>query len=120
MSFNKRLIPRVMTALTQRKRAGSQMKAAFQISLRPLLVNDMTCVAPHIKGFVPAAVRRNVQPLIVAFEAKVFLLSASERFAQMVLVRGGMGIVAKGAIPPNRRMQHLARAGLLVRVAFQA
>ena len=70
---------------------------------------------------MPASIYRDIQPLIVASETKVLLCAAGERFKQVILIRGIMGVMAQGAIPGDGRMQHpLSGSGFFIGMAFQA
>jgi hypothetical protein len=115
------LIFYVMTAHAQLVWLCAQVQIGFRISRCSLFVNDVTGVASHIKRGMPAPICGVVLPLVVTFEAKVFLTVPGEGFKQMILVWGIVGVMAYGAIPGDRRMQQpLSGSGFLVGMALQA
>jgi hypothetical protein len=118
---DKRLARHIMAPYAERVRVGTQMKIGFRISPRSLFVNDVTGVAPHIEGGMPAPIRGNAQPVAVTFEAEVLLLVPRKRFDQVVLIGGIMRIMARRAIPGNWRVQQsFSRSGLFIWMALEA
>src|SRR5580765_55972 len=75
----------------------------------------MAAVTSQVEGRVPTALLRNIQPRVVAREAKIFFAFASNRFQKLVFVVRTMRIVATDAITNGRTVYApLDLAGILV------
>jgi hypothetical protein len=85
------------------------------------LVGDVACVAAHIQRGVPAALRGHIQPSLVTAEAEVFFLPAGCWLEELILVVGGVRVVASEAIADRWGMDSALDVGrLFVCVASDA
>src|SRR5689334_18282043 len=78
-------------------------------------------VAAHVERGVAASLLGDVHAGVVAGQAKIFFLLSRHRLEQLVLVIGGVGIVALEAVAYGRGMNlALDLSGILVGVAGEA
>jgi|SRR5450631_1345938 len=110
----------IMAIQAERWGCFSEMEPILRCWLSPGLVRQVACVASHIERGVSAALFRNIRSGLVAIEAQVILSISRRRFAELILVVGGVRIMACKTIA-NRRRVHgsLYVARFLVSVAFE-
>jgi len=112
-----------IVAVDAERRSGfGQVEVELRIALHSNLMSRVAGIAAHVERRMAAASCRNVQALRVAGEAEVIVLgSAGDRLPHLVLVVGGVWIVALEAIADCRAVDSpLQLLGVLVAVAGQA
>ena len=112
---------RIVAVEAQRRSRLGQVIVELDLALLAGLVGDVAGVAAHVQRRVPAAFLGNVQSLVVAGQAEIFVGAARSRLQQLVLVVRLVRVVALEAIAHRRRMDRAFEVGgVLVGVAGEA
>lgn len=110
----------IMAIQAERGGCFREMEPILRSWLSSGLVRQVACVASHIERGVSAALFRNIRSGLVAIEAQVIFSISRRRFAELILVVGGVRIMACKTIANRRRMNSsLYVARLLVSVACE-
>ena len=121
VSLDQTGIPGIVTIDAQRGSVLGQVKIEFALAPFPRLVHGVAGVAAHVQRGVAAAAIRYIRPLRVARQAEIVLLIARGQLAPLVLIVGGVRIVAGQAIANRRRVDFsLDLRGIFVGVASEA
>jgi hypothetical protein len=89
---------RVMAVEAERRGGFGQMEIEFFFAPLSGFVGDVAGLAPHVERCVTAALRRSVQPDLVAAQTQIFFGVAGSGFQQLVLVVGNVGVMTFEAI----------------------
>src|SRR5579863_2406877 len=97
------------------------MEVEFFLALLAGLVGYVAGLAAHVESWMPAALLRNIDPDVVATEAKVLFLIPRSRFQELVLVVRCVRIMALHAIAHRGAVDRaLDVRGVFIRMAGQA
>jgi len=121
VGIDKRLILYVMTFHTQLLRRFSLVELEFRLCRIPILVHDVTGIAPGVQCGMPTPLCRYIQTDCMAFQAEILGLAAREGFQRVILVWRHVWVMALGTVAHRWRMQRiLAGNGLFVLMTLQA
>ena len=94
-----------VVAVEAERRGGlGEMEAILHRGIRAGFVGGVAGVATHIERGVTAALFRDIQAGLVAIEAEIFLLTARGRLEELVLIGGGVRVVAGETVADRGRM----------------
>lgn len=111
----------IVTVDAQRGSVLGQVKIKFAFAPFPRLVHGVAGVATRVQRSVAAAPIRRIRPLRVASQAEIVFLIARGELQQLILVVGGVRIVAGQAIANRRRVHFtLDLGGIFIGVAGEA
>jgi len=94
-----------VVAVEAERRSGlGEMEAILHRWIRSGFVGGVAGVAAHIERGMTAALFRDIEAGLMAIEAEVFLFASGDGFEELVLVIGGVRIVAGKAVADRGRM----------------
>src|SRR6202795_260408 len=110
----------VMAIQAERRRGLGQVKIEFRFTSLARLVGQMASLTAHVQRGVTTALFWNIQASLVAAQAEILFVGAGGCFQQLILVLGGMRIVALHAVANRGAVDHALDVGsILVGVAGQ-